>query len=66
MSVVTIDGVEYELDSMSEEAQANLRSLQFVDAELARLQAMMAAMNTARNAYGAALQELLGATEQDS
>jgi hypothetical protein len=59
MPTITIDDVEYDTDDMSEDAIANLRSIQFVDAEIARLQATIAAMNTARNAYGAALQELL-------
>ena len=59
MPTVTIDNVEYDTESMSEEAIANLRSLQFVDSELAKLQAKIAAMNTARVAYANALQELL-------
>jgi len=59
MPTVTIDNVEYDTESMSEEAIANLRSLQFVDSEIAKLQAKIAAMNTARVAYANALQELL-------
>lgn len=59
MSTVTIDDVEYDTDSMSEEALANLKSLQFVDAELARLNAKISVMSTARNAYATALQQLL-------
>lgn len=66
MSTITIDEIEYEIDDMSEEAQANLRSIQFVDAEIARLQAMIAAMNTARNAYGSTLQQLLDDEAEDS
>lgn len=56
---ITIDGKNYELDSLSNEAKAQLASIQFVDAELARLQAQAAALQTARNAYAKALQELL-------
>ena len=51
MSKVTIDGAEYEIDSFSKEAKAQLASIQFVDNELARLQATVAALKTARNAY---------------
>ena len=61
MSTVTIDDVEYETDSMSEEALANLKSLQFVDGELARLNAKMSVLSTARNAYASALQQHLAA-----
>ena len=55
MSNVTIDGQSYELSSLSEEARAQLMSLQFVEQELARLQLQMAALQTARNAYAIAL-----------
>jgi hypothetical protein len=55
MSNVTIDGQSYELSSLSEEARAQLMSLQFVEQELARLQLQMAAQQTARNAYASAL-----------
>ena len=64
MPTVTIDNVEYDTESMSEEAIANLRSLQFVDSEIAKLQAKVAAMNTARVAYANALQELLPKTSE--
>jgi len=56
---ITIDNKEYELDSLSNEAKAQLASIQFVDNELARLQAQAAALQTARMAYSKALQEAL-------
>lgn len=59
MPTITIDNKPYELDSLSNEAKAQLVSLQFVDAELARLQAQVAALQTARMAYAKALQESL-------
>ena len=59
MANVTIDGVEYERADLSEEALAQLQSIEFVDAEIARLQAHVAAMQTARNAYASALSQLL-------
>lgn len=59
MPTITIDNIDYDTEQMSEDALANLRSIQFVDSELATLQARIAALNTARNAYGVALQELL-------
>ena len=51
MSKITIDGAEYDIDTFSQEAKSQLESIQFVDSELARLQATTAALQTARNAY---------------
>lgn len=59
MTKITIDNKDYEIESLSEDARAQLASLQYVDAELARLQAQLAAMQTARNAYASALNGLL-------
>ena len=64
MAKITIDNVEYDTEALSPEALAQLQSIQFVDAELARLNGRIAAMNTARNAYATALQQLLP-QEQD-
>lgn len=61
MTTITIDNKSYDLDSLSTEAKAQLASLQFVDAELARLQAQAAALQTARMAYAKALQAALPA-----
>ncbi len=64
---VTIDNQEYETNTLSAEAKAQLSSLQFVDSEIARLQAQMAIYQTARNAYGKALKEILPvATSSDT
>ena len=59
MASITIDGKEYETDDMSDEAKAQLQSLQFVDNEIAREQMKLAALQTARNAYAQALQSAL-------
>ena len=61
MTTITIDNKQYELDSLSVDAKAQLASIQFVDSELARLQAKAAALQTARLAYSKALQESLPA-----
>ena len=55
MAKITIDEKEYETDDMSEEAKAQLGSLQFVDNEIKREEMKAAALQTARNAYAAAL-----------
>ena len=59
MTTITIDEKEYETDDMSDEAKAQLQSLQFVDNEIVREQMKAAALQTARNAYAQALQKEL-------
>ena len=59
MSTVTIDEVEYELDSLSDDAKAQFTSLQFVDQKLAQLQAEVAVYQTARIGYANALNTAL-------
>ena len=59
MPAVKIDNQDYDLDTLSIEAKAQLQSLQFCDAELARLQAQAAVLQTARMAYSKALQAAL-------
>lgn len=61
MPTITIDNVNYETEKLSDEAKAQLVSLQFCDQELARLQAQAAALQTARIAYSRALQAALPA-----
>ena len=63
MTKITIDEKDYDVDDLSDEAKAQVVSLNFVDAELNRLQLKVAAMQTARNAYATALKELLGEDE---
>lgn len=61
MATITVDGREYDSDALSDQAKAQVASLQFVDAELQRLQAQTAVLQTARGAYGRALNEILEA-----
>ena len=65
MPTVTIDEKEYDTDDLSDDAKAQLASLNFADAELARLTALVAAMQTARNTYAVALKEALGEPEEE-
>ena len=61
MPTIKIDNVDYDSGELSDEAKAQLVSLQFCDQELARLQAQAAAIQTARMAYAKALQAALPA-----
>jgi hypothetical protein len=59
MPTINIDNIDYDTDKLSEEAKAQLVSLQFCDQELQRLQAQAATYQTARMAYAKALQAAL-------
>ena len=61
MPTIKIDDKEYDVATLSDEAMSQLTSIQFVDSELARLQAKAAALQTARMAYSKALQAALPA-----
>lgn len=56
---VSIDGNEYALADLSSDAQAQVQSLKFVEAELARTKAMVAVLSTAKAGYQRALKEEL-------
>ena len=62
MPIIKIDDKDYELDSLSDDAKAQLGMVQFVDAELQRLNAQTAVLQTARMAYAKALNDALAAT----
>jgi hypothetical protein len=51
MPTIKIDNKEYDLDTLSDECKAQLASIQFVEQELARLQAQAAVLQTAKASY---------------
>ena len=51
----TINDKEYDLDDLSDTAKSQIVNIQVVDGEIARLKQQLAIMQTARNAYGKAL-----------
>ena len=61
MPSIKIDNIDYDTEKLSDDAKAQLVSLQFCDQELQRLQAQSAAYQTARIAYAKALQAALPA-----
>ena len=61
---VTVDGVSYKVAELDEPARAQVVNLQFVDAQIADLNAKLAVYQTARNAYQTALRQLLPTTRQ--
>lgn len=66
MSTFTIDGVNYDLETLSPEAKEHIASIQFVDTEIARISAQAAALQTARIAYGNELKKHLEALSGDT
>jgi len=53
---ITINGREYSLDALSDQAKAQLTNVQLVDRKIAELQQELAIAQTARNAYAQALE----------
>ena len=63
---VTIDGVEYMLSDLSENAKAQLANIQFVDTQIQQLNNEWAVADTARIGYTNALKgELLKISESE-
>ncbi|KZY36485.1 hypothetical protein A3731_40885 [Roseovarius sp. HI0049] len=61
---VTINNVEYELDSLSDDAKAQLTNIQLTDRKIADLQQEISMLQTARNAYAKVLNDNMPKTEQ--
>ena len=57
---IVIDGKDYLLEDLSDVAKQQLGSLKATDAEIARLEAQLAMLKTARVAYARAAKEELG------
>ena len=55
MEKIQINNQEYLIDSLSDQAKANLQMFLSVDLEIKRLQTQLAIAQTAKNAYAQAL-----------
>ena len=64
MAKVTIDGKEYDLEKLSENAKGNIASIRLADQKLAQLQSEIAMIQTARNAYAQSLAAELAKLEE--
>lgn len=56
---IVIDGTEYALSSLSQEAKVQITNLRVVENEIAQLKARLAIASTAKMAYQAALKNAL-------
>lgn len=59
MPKITIDGLEYNTEDLTDNGKAQLASLQFLEAQVKKIQAEIAVYQTARNAYATALKSEL-------
>ena len=60
MPKITLDGVEYNSEDLSDNGKAQLASLQFIEAQMKRLRSEVAVYQTARNNYVTALKGEIG------
>jgi hypothetical protein len=65
MAKITVDGKEYDTESMSEKELAQVQSIQYVNNQILELQMRSAAYQTARNGYIKALKALLEDGEEE-
>ena len=59
MAKITIDGKEYDTETLSEDARANIQNIQYCEEKLGELKRETAVVQTARNAYAQALKGAL-------
>ena len=59
MAKVTIDGVDYDSDKISQDSRQQLEMLMITEQKIRQLQAELAMVQTARQAYPAALKASL-------
>ena len=55
MPVITVEGIEYNTEDLTENGKAQLASLQFLEVQMNKLKAEIAVYQTARNSYLAVL-----------
>ncbi len=59
MPKITIDGIDYNTEDLSENGKAQLASLQFLEMQMNKLKSEIAVYHTARTSYANALKEEL-------
>ena len=55
MPKITVDGIEYNTEDLSDNGKAQLASLQFLEVQMSKLQNEIAVFQTAKNAYISAM-----------
>lgn len=62
MATLTVEGKQYDVDTLSDEAKALMNSVTFTDNKIAQLESELAMARTARNSY---VQQLVLALPKD-
>jgi hypothetical protein len=65
MPKITIDGIEYNTEDLTDNGKAQLASLQFLEAQMSKLKSEVAVYQTARNLYMQALKNDVEKTDTD-
>jgi hypothetical protein len=55
MPKITVDGMEYNTEDLSDNAKAQIASLQFLEAQMTKIKSEIAVYETAKSAYIQAL-----------
>ena len=55
MPKITVDGIEYNTEDLTENGKSQLASLQFLEVQMNKIKSEIAVYQTARNSYVAAL-----------
>ena len=69
MPKISVDGVEYNTEDLTDNGKAQLASLQFLEVQMTKLRNEIAVFQTAKGAYTAALKselEKANSTEDDA
>lgn len=64
MPKITVDGIEYNTEDLSDNGKAQLASLQFLEVQMTKLQNEISVFQTAKSAYVAALKAELEKTAE--
>ena len=64
MPKITVDGIEYNTEDLSDNGKAQLASLQFLEVQMTKLKNEIAVFQTAKSAYSAALKAELEKTAE--
>tara|TARA_B100000963_G_C22146360_1_gene459827 strand:+ start:154 stop:348 length:195 start_codon:yes stop_codon:yes gene_type:complete len=51
MPKITVDGIEYNTEDLTDNGKAQVASLQFLEAQMTKLRSEIAVYTTARNSY---------------
>lgn len=63
MPKITVDGMDYNTEDLTDNGKAQLASLQFLEQQMIKLKSEIAVYQTARNAYAQALKAELDKAE---